>query len=94
MRYDKIQIAGSIVGLLAIMVLGIFMIQTPFPAFEYAITDDHLIEITRPLGEEMSEFMWGYRSIDLLAQAFVLFSTAAGALAVLIGIEHMEEEIE
>ncbi|MBD3159495.1 MAG: hypothetical protein GF309_11945 [Candidatus Lokiarchaeota archaeon] len=91
MKYDKIQIAGSIVALLAIIILGIFLIQIPFPAFEYAIADDHLVEITQPLGEEMSEFMWGFRSIDLLGQAFVLFSTAAGSLAVLIGIEHMEE---
>ncbi|MGV9102829.1 MAG: hypothetical protein ACOC38_05205 [Promethearchaeia archaeon] len=92
MSYDRMQIIGSVLVLLAIVTLSALLIQVPFPAFEYAIPADSLIEITRPIGEEMSEFMWSVRNIDLLAQAFVLFSTAVGSLAVLFEIEHMNAE--
>lgn len=71
------------VTLIALAVFLVFIAQTAFPAFRYAAPSRTLIDVSKPIGPEVSAFMWEYRSIDLLAQVFVLFGAAAGCLAML-----------
>ena len=59
-----------------------------FPTFEYALPSEELIEVeTTAIGPEVGRFLWTNRSIDLIAQAFVLFAAAVCCLALLRGRE-------
>jgi hypothetical protein len=55
-----------------------------FPIFQLEDFSPELIKIEiGHIGSEASRFLWDYRLIDLIAQAFVLFVTAACAVAIL-----------
>ena len=87
MKVDYTGIAGFILILLVIVIL--FTIRGyNFPVFKYAgaLTDPsvELVEndVTK-IGQEVSIFLWNYRVIDLIAQAFVLFAAATCCVALL-----------
>ena len=42
-----------------------------------------MANVTQSVGKEVSKFMWESRSLDLIAQALVLFGAAVGCLAIL-----------
>lgn len=87
---DKIEAVGLTVSILAVIVFYLFIGQNIFPAFKYALSDENLVETAQPIGQEVSLFMWNYRSMDLIAQALVLFGAAAGCLAILRSEEKEE----
>ena len=72
---DKIEVAGIIISLIAILATLILISQTSFPAFTYAT--GNWIKIGT------ANFIWNYRFLDLVAQAVVLFGAAVGCLAIL-----------
>lgn len=82
MKIDGISVAGLLVSLFLVLVLAGFIVQNSFPAFLYA-PSRKLVSVAQPLGQAESDFIWTYRSTDLIAQAFVLFAAAAGCLAIL-----------
>jgi hypothetical protein len=94
MTVDKISAAGLVASLLLVVVLGVFIAQNSFPAFSYASSDERLEGVTQPIGTVESNFMWHYRSTDLIVQAFVLFAAAAGCLAILRMEENKKSETE
>lgn len=84
MKIDWIRVAGLAVTVLVVLVFSMIVVRYEFPAFEYASQPAELIEIeTSTIGQEVSRFLWTYRLIDLIAQAFVLFAAAACCVAVL-----------
>jgi hypothetical protein len=83
MRADKITVAGALLALLAMALLIIIIARNTFPIFEYALASGHYIDVTQNVGPESSSFMWTYRNMDLIVQAFALFAAAAGCLAML-----------
>jgi len=83
MGADKIEITGAILAVAAILVAFIFMSQNSIPAFTYANENWIKIEVSKSLGPGTANFIWNYRFLDLIAQAFVLFGAAAGCLAIL-----------
>ena len=83
MGTDKIEITGVILAVTAILVAFIFMSQNSIPAFTYANENWMKIEVSKLLGPGTANFIWNYRFLDLIAQAFVLFGAAAGCLAIL-----------
>jgi hypothetical protein len=83
MRADKITVAGTLLALFAMAFLVIIIARNTFPIFEYALTPGHYINVTQNVGPESSSFMWTYRNMDLIVQAFALFAAAAGCLAML-----------
>ncbi len=83
MSPDKIEVAGLAVSLMAIIAAFIFISQASFPAFTYAKNDWIKVGTSENVGSEIANFMWNYRSLDLLAQAIILFGAAAGCLAIL-----------
>jgi multisubunit Na+/H+ antiporter MnhB subunit len=80
---DKIGVAGLIMGVLLVIILGVFITRNSFPTIENDALTERSISTTQSIGQETSSFMWTYRNIDLIAQAFVLFAAAAGCLAIL-----------
>jgi len=83
MGADKIEITGVILAVTAILVVFIFISQNSIPAFKYANENWIKIEVSKSLGPETANFIWNYRSLDLITQAFVLFGAATGCLAIL-----------
>lgn len=83
MRIDPVQAMGLVVSLLAIFTFSVFIMNNTFPAFDFSISDQDLIEIDEFTGDEASAFMWDYRGIELIAQSLILFLTAVGSLALL-----------
>lgn len=67
------RVAGLTVVFLAVLISSMLIIGHEFPVFDHA----------EPIGIETTEFLWTYRLIDLIAQAFVLFAAAACCVAVL-----------
>ena len=79
MRFDGIEAAGLTVAILAVIVSCVFIAQNSFPT-PYSTPP---LESTQSVGQEVSKFMWKSRSLDLIAQALVLFGAAVGCLAIL-----------
>ncbi len=85
MKIDWVRVAGLTTVVLVVLVFSMLIVRYGFPAFEYASPSAELIETA--IGPEVSRFLWTYRLIDLIAQAFVLFAAAACCVAVLRGEE-------
>lgn len=67
-----------------LLVFCMVIISYEFPAFQYENFSPELVKIEmNRIGREVSRFLWDYRLIDLIAQAFVLFATAACCVAIL-----------
>ena len=92
MNPDRITIAGSLVALLTLALFALIVLQSPFPVFKFASSSDRLINVTQDIGPKDSFFMWTYRTLDLVAQAFVIFAAAAGCLAILRTTSKEEDE--
>ncbi len=98
MGIDKIEAAGLILSILAVIAFYMLIAQNSFPAFKYAVLSkkelsEHLVKITQPIGPNVSFFMWKKRDIDLIAQAFVLFAASVACLAILRR-EKTEDEVK
>lgn len=90
MRVDKITVAGAVLVIIAFAALLAVIVQHPFQNFSYALPSDRFISVTHDIGPEDSRFMWSYRSMDLIAQAFVIFAASAACLAMLRSEEKEE----
>ena len=84
MKIDWVRVAGLTTAVLVVLVFSMLIVRYGFPVFEYASPSAERIKIeTTAIGPEVSRFLWTYRLIDLIAQAFVLFAAAACCVAVL-----------
>jgi hypothetical protein len=95
---DKIEATGLILSVLAVIAFCVLITQNSFPAFKYTVLSEkelskHLVNTTQPIGTNVSFFMWKNRSMDLIAQAFVLFVAVAACLAILRR-EKAEDKVE
>lgn len=76
MEIDRIRVVGLITVVFAALIFSLLIVEYEFPVFKY----------TEPPTEppvELSQFLWNYRVIDLIAQAFVLFVAAVCCTALL-----------
>ena len=92
MSIDRITAVGALFALLAIAFFAVVAMQQTYPLFEYATPSDHYVDVAQNIGPEYSRFMWNTRSLDLVAQAFVILAAAAGSLAMLRAEEKGERE--
>ncbi len=86
MEIDLIRLAGLTTVILAILIFWMLIVEYDFPAFKYVDPNQppELVENdTSIIGQRVSWFLWNYRVIDLIAQAFVLFAAAACCMALL-----------
>ena len=86
MEVARIRLAGLATVILAILIFWMFIVEYDFPAFKYVDPDQPLELVendTWIIGQEVGRFLWNYRVIDLIAQAFVLFAAAACCVALL-----------
>ena len=73
MKIDKIRMAGLTATVFFTLIFSMLAVSYEFPMLDSAET----VEM------KTTEFLWTYRLIDLIAQAFVLFAAAACCVAVL-----------
>jgi len=86
MGMDLIRLAGLTTVILVILIFWMLIVEYDFPAFKYVDPDQppELVENdTSIIGQRVGWFLWNYRVIDLIAQAFVLFAAAACCMALL-----------
>ena len=83
MDTDKIEATGLILATLTIISAFMFVTENDFPAFTLAGDNWVRVNISDETGPQVARFMWSYRSLDLIAQALVLFGAAVGCLAIL-----------
>jgi hypothetical protein len=83
---DLIRVAGLAAVVFAVLVFSMLILEYTFPVFKYARPrppTEPVRNETAIIGPEVSRFLWNYRVIDLIAQAFVLFAAAACCVALL-----------
>ena len=84
MRINALLIVSAIFVILVIVLFVFTTLQSPFPSFKYATeTSQYLNTTSSNIGPQDSQFMWTNYDLTLIAQAFVLFASAAAALAIL-----------
>jgi hypothetical protein len=91
MKVDRITLAGVLLVILAMAAVVTVITRHPFQPFSYAVPLNRLIDVTHDVGAEDSSFMWSYRSMDLIAQAFVIFAASAACL-VMLRVGEKEED--
>jgi len=82
-RINRTELAGLTITLILGILLLTAVLEYSFPVMKYAIISGQLVDVRGPVGQEVGDFLWKNRPIDLIAQAFVLFGAAAGCLAIL-----------
>jgi hypothetical protein len=84
---DRIRVAGLAATVLATLIISLLILEYAFPVFRYAGPRARPAEPIRNetaiIGPQVSRFLWNYRVLDLIAQAFVLFAAAACCVALL-----------
>jgi hypothetical protein len=84
MKISWINVSGLSIIVSVLLVILLFVSHYPFPLVEYANLSLVLVTIeTTEIGSEISRFLWTYRLIDVMAQAFVLFAAAVCGVAIL-----------
>jgi len=81
-------VAASLIAFLAILLL---LNLSGTPSLQTAIMGPSLEGSSPAIGQEMSSFLWHYRALDLVAQAFVLFAAATCCISMLRGDEEEKE---
>jgi len=81
---DRIRVVGLSAIILATLFFSMLILEYTFPVFKYASPPTEIVRNeTAIIGPEVSRFLWNYRVVDLIAQAFVLFAAAACCVALL-----------
>lgn len=88
MGVDRSRVARSTIIVLVLLILLMLIMEYDFPAFEYTgsptePTAELVKNSNAVIGQEVGRFLWNYRVVDLIAQAFVLFAAAVCCLALL-----------
>ena len=83
-RGDPVWVIGTVVSV-GILVLVYALIRVrPFQTFGYAQLPPLFAEASPSVVmQQVSQFLWSYRGLDLIAQAFVLVAAALGCIALL-----------
>jgi hypothetical protein len=92
MKINAILIVGILFAILALVVFALVASRNPFPAFKYSAQTAHYVSVAQNIGPEDSRFLWDNNTLNLIAQAFVLFAAAAAALALLSTNKSEESE--
>jgi hypothetical protein len=81
---DRIRVAGLAAAIFTVLVFWMLILEYTFPVFKYGGLPTEIVRNdTAIIGPEVSRFLWNYRVVDLIAQAFVLFAAAACCVALL-----------
>lgn len=88
MRDDvKLYLASSLFLLISLIILLWFTVEYEFPLLAYALEDLPRLLIPlkafREVSSAVGRFLWGWRMLDLLSQAFVILAAIICCIALL-----------
>ncbi len=78
------RIAGALVALIVILTFAWIVYATPMETFKGIPGQIELSELSEAL-PETARFLWGERLLNVVSQAFIVFSAVIGALALFRG---------
>jgi NADH:ubiquinone oxidoreductase subunit 6 (subunit J) len=83
-RLDLVWAMGTITSAALIVIVFSLIQRRPFDIFRYVRFPMIFVEASPTnVIQQVSQFLWKYRSLDVIAQAFVLFTAALGCIALL-----------
>jgi hypothetical protein len=75
---------GTLTSAALIVIVSFLILRRPFDIFRYVRFPMIFVEASPTnVIQQVSQFLWKYRSLDVIAQAFVLFTAALGCVALL-----------
>lgn len=78
------RIAGALVALILVLTFVWIVYATPMDAFKRIPEQIELSEVSEAL-PQTARFLWGERLLNVISQAFIVFSAIIGALALFRG---------
>lgn len=82
MKVDWFKVAALTLALAAFAIL-LPTLTFSFPLFHYATGVSPAFHPVEEAGNALCDLLWGYRQMDLLAQAILLFASTACSVALL-----------
>jgi NADH-quinone oxidoreductase subunit J len=83
-RLDLVWATGALTSAALIVIVFLLIQRRPFDIFRYVRFPMTFVEASPTnVIQQVSQFLWKYRSLDVIAQAFVLFTAALGCIALL-----------
>jgi hypothetical protein len=82
-KVDWISITGTILTIVGVAVIFSILFSTGFPLFSTTILEAQFVDSSENIGRETADVLWNQRSLDLIAQAFLILASAACCVAML-----------
>lgn len=90
-KADWTSITGTILTAVGIVVIFSILFSTGFPLFSTTVVETQLIDSSENIGRETADILWNQRSLDLIAQAFLILASAACCVAMLRPLRRKED---
>ena len=90
-KADWTSITGTILTVVGIVVIFSILLSTGFPLFSTTVLDTQLVDSSENIGRETADVLWNQRSLDIIAQAFLILASAACCVAMLRPLRKKED---
>jgi hypothetical protein len=90
-KADWVSITGTILTVVGTVVIFAILLSTGFPLFSTTVVETQLIDSSGNIGRETANILWNQRSLDLIAQAFLILASAACCVAMLRPLRRKED---
>jgi hypothetical protein len=90
-KADWTSITGTILTIVGVVVIFSILFSTGFPLFSTTVLETQLVDSSKNIGRETADVLWNQRSLDLIAQAFLILASAACCVAMLRPLRRKEE---
>ena len=90
-KADWISITGTTLTVVGIIVIFSILFSTGFPLFSTTVFETQFVDSSENIGRETANILWNQRSLDLIAQAFLILASAACCVAMLRPLRDEED---
>lgn len=90
-KADWISITGTTLTVVGIIVIFSILFSTGFPLFSTTVLETQFVDSSENIGRETANILWNQRSLDLIAQAFLILASAACCVAMLRPLRNKED---
>lgn len=82
-KADWMSLSGIFLSIVTILIIFAILSTNAFPIFEMLEFEPDLVKSTSDVGQQTANILWSRRYPDLIAQAFLIFASAACCIAML-----------
>lgn len=87
---DKLKYVIPVLMVLAIMLI----VEHPYATVSFSRQESHIVDASSPfLGQLMFGFLWQYRGMDVIIQAFFLFTAIISCVTLLRADKEGQEHV-